>query len=160
MALIPITQIFFDTESQNVKIKIKSQAPVDYDYSSAGDGIPFDYLVGELFLSGSVRKIGEFRPKSIDNTIAGYIKGNNFGEYSDTGIDSFDSAELDDATLSSPWPPPPIEGGLELTPFVPNADSSRLEWADYASSLGILFSEEATKEEIIQLVEDLQAGQS
>lgn len=68
MALMEITKFYFDTDTNNIKLRLAIPASVDYEYDNATNGDPLDYYAGELYLDGAIAKVGSYRPASLDGT--------------------------------------------------------------------------------------------
>jgi hypothetical protein len=68
MALWEITKFYFDTENNNIKLRLALPTEVEYDFDLATNGEPLDYYSGELYLDGAIQKVGSYRPASTDGT--------------------------------------------------------------------------------------------
>lgn len=71
MSLLRLTDLFFDTETHNVKLRFTVDEPVSYqfDHGTYSDGQGF--YEGELYIDGDVVKVASYRPPSLDGTDPG-----------------------------------------------------------------------------------------
>lgn len=71
MALLPISQLFFDTETKNVTMRFTVEETVPYEYDTTTYGPPTGYYEGQLYIDGEVTKVASFRPPAKDGSDPG-----------------------------------------------------------------------------------------